>query len=145
MRAVIQFVLAVLVVVACVSRGMPEIDTTAVSLPHSPDIASILPAAGSVVGVAHPIVVTFHAAIANRPAAERSLGLKSIPPMTGTFEWLDANVVQWKPNRFWPAHSTVMLSVEGQSQAFLTGPALVRCCQHLRAHLHRDHRRPAGA
>lgn len=125
MRAVIQFVLAVLVVLACVSGGTTAIDTTAVSLPHTTDIASILPAAGSVVGVAHPVVVTFRTAVTNRPAAERSLGLKSTPAMTGKFEWLDTNVVQWKPDRFWPAHTTVMLSVDNQSQAFVTGPAVV--------------------
>ena len=45
--------------------------------------------------------------------------------MTGKFEWLDNDVVQWVPDRFWPAHSTVALSVGGQSTNFATGPAVV--------------------
>jgi len=125
MRAVIQFVIAVLVTVAYVVSGAPGVDTTAVTLPHSTNIASILPAAGSVVGIAHPVIVTFREPIADRPAAERGLGLTSSPAMGGKFEWVESNVLQWTPNRFWPAHSTVMLSVEGRSSAFMTGPAVV--------------------
>jgi lipoprotein-anchoring transpeptidase ErfK/SrfK len=45
--------------------------------------------------------------------------------MTGKFEWLDNNVVQWVPDRFWPAHSTVALSVGGESTELQTGPAVV--------------------
>ncbi|MGB8407204.1 MAG: L,D-transpeptidase [Mycobacterium sp.] len=124
MRAVIQFVLAVLVMAACLN-GAPDINTTAVSLPHNSNITSILPAPGAVVGVAHPVVVTFKAPVTDRPAAELALGIRSTPAMTGKYEWLENNVVQWKPDRFWPAHSTVKLSVEGQSAAFTTGPAVV--------------------
>ena len=46
--------------------------------------------------------------------------------MTGKFEWLDNNVVQWVPDRFWPAHSTVALTVGGLCHRdFETGPAVV--------------------
>ena len=45
--------------------------------------------------------------------------------MTGKFEWLDNDVVQWVPDRFWPAHSTVALSVGGLATNFATGPAVV--------------------
>lgn len=125
MRAVIQFVLAVLVMTACVAGGSPGIDTTAVSLPQHPNIKSILPAPGSVVGIAHPVVVTFGAPVVDRPAAEQALHLTSTPAMTGKYEWLDNSVVQWTPDRFWPAHSTVLLSVEKQPTAFTTGAAVV--------------------
>lgn len=43
----------------------------------------------------------------------------------GTYEWLEANVVSWKPDEFWPAHSTVMLSVGGMRTEFQTGPAVI--------------------
>lgn len=125
MRAVIQFVLAVLVMTACVAGGTTDIDNTAVTLPHISDIASILPAPGSVVGIAHPVVVTFRTPVVDHRAAELALHLTSTPPMTGKYEWLDSNVVQWTPDRFWPAHSTVMLSVERQPTAFTTGAAVV--------------------
>jgi lipoprotein-anchoring transpeptidase ErfK/SrfK len=80
---------------------------------------------GAVVGVAYPVVVTFRTPIADRHAAERAIDIKSTPAMTGKFEWLDDDVVQWAPDRFWPAHTTVALSVGDQSTAFETGPAVV--------------------
>jgi lipoprotein-anchoring transpeptidase ErfK/SrfK len=92
---------------------------------HQFAIASVLPTRGEVVGVAHPVVVTFRAPVANRRAAERAIAVTSAPAMTGKFEWLDNNVVQWVPDRFWPAHSTVALSVDGQSTEFKTGRAVV--------------------
>ncbi|HME48951.1 L,D-transpeptidase [Mycobacterium sp.] len=125
MRAVIQFVLAVIVVAMTVAGGGAGVDTTAVSLPLSSAIKSILPTRGEVVGVAHPVVVTFNGPIADRPAAERAIEVKSTPAMTGKFEWLDSNVVQWVPGRFWPAHSTVKLSVGSRPMEFKTGPAVV--------------------
>ena len=64
------------------------------------------------------MVVTFNAPVANRRAAERAIDVKSAPAMTGKFEWLDNDVVQWVPDRFWPAHSTVALSVGGLSTDF---------------------------
>ena len=88
-------------------------------------IASVLPTPGAVVGVAHPVVVTFSAPVADRRAAERAVEVRSTPWMTGKFEWLDNDVVQWTPNRFWPAHSTVALSVGPLSTDFKTGPAVL--------------------
>jgi lipoprotein-anchoring transpeptidase ErfK/SrfK len=92
---------------------------------YKPAIASVLPTRGEVVGVAHPIVVTFTAPVADRRAAERAIDIRSAPAMTGKFEWLDNDVVQWVPDRFWPAHSTVALSVGGLSMEFATGPAVI--------------------
>jgi len=75
--------------------------------------------------VAHPVVVTFSASVADRRAVERAIDIKSAPAMTGKFEWLDNDVVQWAPDRFWPTHSTVALSVGGLSTNFETGPEVV--------------------
>jgi lipoprotein-anchoring transpeptidase ErfK/SrfK len=88
-------------------------------------IASVLPAANAVVGVAHPVVVTFARPVANRQAAQRAIAVTSSPPMTGTFQWLDDHVVQWVPDQFWAAHSTVALSVGGRPTTFTTGPKVV--------------------
>jgi len=88
-------------------------------------ITSVLPTPGAVVGVAHPVVVTFSAPVANRHAAERAIEVRSTPTMTGKFEWLDNKVVQWAPDRFWPAHSTVALLVGPLSTDFKTGPAVL--------------------
>jgi lipoprotein-anchoring transpeptidase ErfK/SrfK len=92
---------------------------------YKPAIASVLPTRGEVVGVAHPVVVTFSAPVADKRAAERAIDIKSVPAMSGKFEWLENNVVQWVPDRFWPAHGTVALSVGGLRTEFVTGPAVI--------------------
>ena len=69
--------------------------------------------------------MTFGAPVANRLAAERAIDIKSTPAMTGKFEWVDSNVVQWVPDDFWPAHSTVALSVGGRPMNFATGAKVV--------------------
>ena len=97
----------------------------AVHQAYRPAIASVLPTQGEEVGVAHPVVVTFSEPISDRRAAERAIDIKSMPAMTGKFEWLDNDVVQWIPDRYWPAHSTVALSVGGRTTELVTGPAVV--------------------
>ena len=90
-----------------------------------PAIASVQPTRGEVVGVAHPVIVTFNAPIADRRAAERAIDITSAPAMTGKFQWLDNRVVQWTPDRYWPAHSTVALSVGSFRTEFATGPKVI--------------------
>jgi lipoprotein-anchoring transpeptidase ErfK/SrfK len=92
---------------------------------YKPAIASVLPTQGQVVGVAHPVVVTFSEPVSDRRAAERAIDIKSVPAMTGKFEWLNNDVVQWVPDRRWPAHSAVALSTGGFKTEFATGPAVV--------------------
>ena len=126
MRAASHTVLAVAVVVAAAFTGDPaDVDSAAVNMPLTSDIATIAPARGELVGVAHPVVVTFKSAIANSAASERAITVKSTPAMTGRFEWLDDHSVQWVPERFWPAHTTVMLSVGGARTEFATGAEVV--------------------
>jgi lipoprotein-anchoring transpeptidase ErfK/SrfK len=112
-------------IAATVVAGPPGLSLAAANQTFRSAIASVLPTRGEVVGVAHPVVVTFRAPVANRSAAERTIDIKSTPAMTGKFEWLDDYVVQWIPDRFWPAHSAVSLLVDGQSTAFATGSKVV--------------------
>ena len=128
MRAVVRCVLAVVIGIAASVVAGPAGLSLAANQSNGFAIASVLPTRGEVVGVAHPVVVTFRAPIsnfANRHAAERAINVKSAPAMAGKFEWLDNDVVQWVPDRFWPAHSTVALSVGGVATEFETGPAVV--------------------
>jgi lipoprotein-anchoring transpeptidase ErfK/SrfK len=100
--------------------------SSAASQSYRPAVASVLPVPGSVVGVAHPVVVTFRTPVTDRRAAERAIDIKSVPPMTGKFEWVENNVVQWIPDEFWPAHTTVALAVGNlPTTNFQTGPAVV--------------------
>ncbi len=145
MRAVVRCVLAVIGIAATVVVGPANVSQAAANQSYGLAIASVLPTRGEVVGVAHPVVVTFSAPVANRQAAERAIDVKSTPAMTGKFEWLDNDVVQWVPDRFWPAHSTMALSVGGLSTEFQTGPAVVGVAKYLGSHVHREHRRRRSA
>ncbi|AYM44272.1 hypothetical protein BKG83_06215 [Mycobacteroides chelonae] len=118
-------VVAVSVVAATMAGRTVGIEAAAVSLPLDLDVRSIAPMPDRPVGIAHPVVVTFNGPIANREAAERALRITSTPAMTGKYEWLEDNVVQWMPDQFWPSHSTVKLMVGGKPAEITTGPALV--------------------
>jgi lipoprotein-anchoring transpeptidase ErfK/SrfK len=125
MRAVVRCVFAVIGVAASVVAGPADVRLAVSHQPYGLAIASVLPTRGEVVGVAHPLVVTFTAPVTDRQAAESAIEVKSAPAMTGKFEWLDNDVVRWTPDRFWPAHSTVGLSVGPLATEFQTGPAVV--------------------
>jgi lipoprotein-anchoring transpeptidase ErfK/SrfK len=126
MRAVVRCLLALSVAAATVVARPPiGVGLTAANQSYDFAVASIRPSPHEVVGVAHPLVLTFSAPVANRPAAERALTVRSVPPMTGKFEWLDNDVVQWVPDRFWPAHSTVELSVGPLSTEIKTGRSVL--------------------
>ncbi|WP_231999600.1 Ig-like domain-containing protein, partial [Mycobacterium sp. 1245852.3] len=116
MRTGVRCVLAVIGTAASVVVTPAGVSLAAANESHGFAIASISPGRDEVVGVAHPIQVRFKAPITNpadRQAAERAVDVKSTPAMTGKFEWLDNKVVQWVPDRYWPAHSTIPLTVGG--------------------------------
>jgi lipoprotein-anchoring transpeptidase ErfK/SrfK len=103
MRGVVLCVLAAIGTNAIVAAGPASASMAtanqsykpaAANQSYKPAIASVLPTRGEVVGVAHPVVLTFTAPVADRRAAERAIDIKSAPAMTGKFEWLDNDVVQ---------------------------------------------------
>ncbi len=93
--------------------------------PPTTGVASIQPANGEVVGVAHPVIVTFTRPVADRPAAERAIKITSSNHTSGRFSWVDNSVVQWIPNGYWPAHSHVAVQVHALSTGFDTGDQVV--------------------
>ena len=124
LRAIARCALAIIGISASVFVA-PGVSLAAANQSVGLAIESIQPTPGQVVGVAHPIVVTFASPVRNRLAAERALDIESAPAMTGTFEWLGNDVFQWIPNEFWPSHSTVALSVGGRPTNVVTGPKVV--------------------
>ena len=52
-------------------------------------VASIQPANGAVVGVAHPVIVTFTGPVTDRAAAERAIKITAPNHITGRFGWVD--------------------------------------------------------
>jgi len=110
------------------SLASASLASAAVPAPDpAPGLASVLPATGAVVGVAHPVVVTFTGPVpaTDRPAVERTIRVTSPSNMTGHFDWVEPNVVQWVPNHYWPAHSHVSVTVQELTTGFDTGDALL--------------------
>jgi lipoprotein-anchoring transpeptidase ErfK/SrfK len=128
MRTGVRCVLAVIGAAASVVVTPAGMSLAAANQSHGFAIASISPKRDEVVGVARPIQVKLTAPVhnsADRRAAERAIAVKSTPAMTGRFEWLDDKVVQWVPDRYWPAHSTIALTVGGATAEIKTGPAVI--------------------
>jgi lipoprotein-anchoring transpeptidase ErfK/SrfK len=118
------FVMVAITGLSVVGSGSRALASVPVPEPV-PAIASILPADGAVVGVAHPVVVKFSAPVADRAAVERSIHVASPGNITGHFEWPENNVVQWVPNQYWPAHSHVSVGVQELTTGFDTGDAFL--------------------
>jgi lipoprotein-anchoring transpeptidase ErfK/SrfK len=133
MRTVIRLLLVVVGLAASVAAGPAGVSTAAANQANRLSgftIASVAPRPGEIVGVAHPLVVTFADRVTDRAAAERALDISSSVPLpgqllTGKFEWSDNRTVQWVADEFWPAHSTVALSVGGRPTNIKTGPAVI--------------------
>ncbi|WP_280829495.1 L,D-transpeptidase [Mycobacterium sp. OTB74] len=94
------------------------------ALPTPLKVAKMAPSNGQMVGVAMPVKVTFTAPVDDRDAAEHAIAFSS-PKMSsapqGKFTWLDERTMQFTPSTYWPAHSTIMMSVGGAKQSFDTG------------------------
>ena len=143
MRTVIRLLLVVVGLAASVVAGPASVSTAAANQANRLSgftIASIAPSPGEIVGVAHPLVVTFADRVTDRAAAERALDVSSSVPrrgqsvtgqsvtgqsVAGRFEWIDNRTVHWVADEFWPAHSTVALSVGGRPTTIATGPAVI--------------------
>lgn len=88
-------------------------------------VASVQPSKGEVVGVAHPVTVTFAGPVSNRAAVEDSVQVQTSKQVDGKLTWLSDQVLEFTPRDFWPANSTVKISVGGFSSDFPTGNAVV--------------------
>lgn len=109
-----------LAIVAIAASAPSSLAAVAPSM-SSPAVASVQPVNGQRVGVAHPIIVTFTKPVLDRADAERSVAVTTSVPMSGRFEWRGDTVLQWLPDRFWPAHSQISLMAGGVKRNFETG------------------------
>jgi lipoprotein-anchoring transpeptidase ErfK/SrfK len=125
MRAIVGSVLVAASTAASVIAGPSGVSLAASDQSYRFPVASVGPVAGQTVGVAYPVDIAFRSPVLDRHAAERALHVTSSTPMTGKFEWLNTTAAQWVPDHFWPAHSTIALSVGGASAEIKTGPAVL--------------------
>ncbi|MCV7004161.1 L,D-transpeptidase [Mycolicibacterium alvei] len=118
-RVSVLKVFAAIGVATLAAASTAHVASAAVSTP-APG-AAIEPASGSTVGVAMPLTVTFDNPVSDRDAAQRSLKISSPDTPTGTFTWLSDDVMQWKPDQLWPAHSKISVTAGGAKTSFETG------------------------
>ncbi|UEA51012.1 Ig-like domain-containing protein [Mycobacteroides abscessus] len=78
-------------------------------------VASVSPTPGQTVGVAMPVTIRFAAPVADRIAAERSIEFSAPKVPAGAFSWVDNATVRFTPREYWPAHSSITVSVHGVS------------------------------
>ena len=117
------FVLAV--TAAAVVAPPPVGSGAAESTSMDRKVAMVRPGPAQVVGVGHPVMVGFSGPVEDRAAAERSIAVSTSRPVEGEFTWLTDSFVEWNPDGFWPAHSTVTVRVGGMKADFTTGAAVV--------------------
>ncbi|WP_407684964.1 L,D-transpeptidase [Mycobacterium sp. HUMS_1102779] len=126
MRRWVRYLFVMVAITATGLVGSAPRSVGAVPAPEpAPGVAAILPADGAVVGVAHPVVVTFTAPVSDRAAAQRSIHVSTASNVPGHFEWPRDDVVQWVPDRYWPAHSHVSVGVQALTTGFDVGDAVV--------------------
>jgi lipoprotein-anchoring transpeptidase ErfK/SrfK len=123
MRSVVRCAVVLLAVASTVMAGSVATGTAAVDT--TPRVAEVAPSAGALVGVGHPVVVSYTAPVLNRRAAEQSIRFDSPKTPTGEFTWLSDSVLSWQPKEFWPAHSTITVSAGGARTSFETAAAVV--------------------
>lgn len=125
MRRAVRYALAALVFAALTIPGSATSFAAAPRANPAFAVARVQPAPGQVVGVGYPVTVTFAKPIADRAAAERTISFTTTKSMTGRFNWVNDDAVQWVPDGFWPAHSKVTVLAGGAPTQFGTGAAVV--------------------
>ena len=85
----------------------------------------LVPANGSTVGVAQPIIINFPGLVDDSGAAESAVHISSVPPVPGKFYWMKPTQLRWRPLSFWPAHTAVTVDAGGTVSSFQTGDSLV--------------------
>jgi len=93
--------------------------------PQAIAVEKITPSVGHPVGVGMPVTVTFAQSVRDHDYAEHAIAFSSSTDMApkGTFSWLDDRTMQFTPTTYWPAHSTIKVSVGPATQTFETGSA----------------------
>ncbi|MER6945560.1 Ig-like domain-containing protein [Nonomuraea sp. NPDC000554] len=62
---------------------------------------------GLTVGVGMPVMITFNQPITDRVSVERNLSVRSTKPVQGAWHWFDDRHVDFRPKKYWPAHTDV--------------------------------------
>ncbi|MGH3498187.1 MAG: L,D-transpeptidase [Nocardioidaceae bacterium] len=76
---------------------------------------SIAPLQGQTVGIGMPVIVKFDVPVTNRAAIEKHLSVTSTPTVVGSWHWISANEIHYRPKTFWKpgTHVTVHADING--------------------------------
>lgn len=80
--------------------------------PAASDLPAVTPLAGRTVGVGHPIVVYFDYDVEARAMVEENMSVDTSRPVKGSWGWIDARTVAWRPKKFWPANTDVTVNLD---------------------------------
>jgi lipoprotein-anchoring transpeptidase ErfK/SrfK len=88
------------------SAGEPAESRSSFATAPVPDtdrllVTSVTPGAGSRIGVAHPLVVTFNRPVRDRKAVSDALDVETSPHVEGAWYWIDPQTVDYRPQSFW--------------------------------------------
>jgi lipoprotein-anchoring transpeptidase ErfK/SrfK len=111
---------------------------------------TVQPAAGSIVGVAMPVIVKFDLPVTDRADFEKRMTVRSTSHQLGSWYWVSDNEVHWRPRHYWKPGTRVLVNVDvngasagngifGQrsvTSSFTVGRSII-----LRANLSTDHLR----
>ncbi|MEU1980540.1 L,D-transpeptidase [Nocardia sp. NPDC019395] len=94
-------------------------------VPSPAPTASVVPADGAVVGIAHPVTVRFPDAVADRARAEKTLSVTAGAPLPGTYAWRGDRELTWTPSGYLPANTTFTVNFGDQRTQFQTNGGLI--------------------
>jgi lipoprotein-anchoring transpeptidase ErfK/SrfK len=73
--------------------------------------ARIAPLDGDTVGVGQPIALYFNVAPSDHAAVVQALSVSTTPPVAGAWHWVNSKELHYRPQDYWPAHTTVNLGI----------------------------------
>jgi lipoprotein-anchoring transpeptidase ErfK/SrfK len=68
---------------------------------------SFVPADGSTVGIAMPVIIRFDVPVTNHTEFQKHLVVQTSPAQEGAWHWISDNEVHWRPKTYWKAGTTV--------------------------------------
>ncbi|MFV0459510.1 MAG: Ig-like domain-containing protein [Actinomycetales bacterium] len=81
--------------------------------PRDTEAAAITPTKSmETVGVGMPIVVLFDSAPVDKAAVERRLTVNTSVPVEGSWRWMSAKQVAWRPAEYWPSGTKVDVTAD---------------------------------
>ncbi|MFC3892230.1 Ig-like domain-containing protein [Lentzea rhizosphaerae] len=80
--------------------------------PGSQTRATLWPGDNQTVGVAAPIMVKFEAPVQDKATVEKALKVTNSANVQGTWAWLSAQEVHYRPEKYWPANTKIKVEAK---------------------------------